>query len=449
MIGPVRSVYLLGLLEGVFPRRRSEDPILTDWDRGRISELFPDRTRLRNSHDKAAAERDEFIRLCGAPSERLVMTYPQTEEDRDNVRAFYLIEVERAMGGRAVQRDHARSRLFDSQSVLEADKALAGAFAAERAHAPPEELRTPEARSIVRAAETRHLTPDDLSEILDCPFRYLVNRSLRLEPNRRRSRWHRLYRLPRDTGLASLPIREAAEKALALALDAEVSRHLSDASPHDLALMRSGGERLIDEWLEREFRARELWPRDSLEDKPSFENGQLRSKLKARETFIFLKGDFPALSVRGPYRVLHLFAASDPFEDGSEGGSELWHKLGDRHQFELGLYLTALASNTGDRVGIEVDTASGSRLLFLTPRPDGQIASDTKRDFRIIAIDTDLRAQIRMNVGNKVSQAVNRIHDVLVQPMPEPKKCRLCEYGELCRRSTEYGEGEEDPFAAD
>src|SRR5207237_2894774 len=36
-LGPISALYVLGMLEGAFPRRRSEDPILTDAERALIS----------------------------------------------------------------------------------------------------------------------------------------------------------------------------------------------------------------------------------------------------------------------------------------------------------------------------------------------------------------------------------------------------------------------------
>ncbi len=440
----VRTLYVLGLLEGVFPRRRQEDPILTDDDRLAINAVFPDRVPLATSHDKALLERDEFSRLCGAASESLIFSYPQTDDERDNVRAFYLVEVERALAGAVVLTNHARTKLTSRTPSLSADLRLAEALDGPRSPGLPNELFSFEARKAVSEAARRFLTVADLAEVLECPFRYLVQRNLRLAPNRKRSRWHRLFRLPRDTGLASLPFKESAELALKLALETEVAKLVADGTPHDLALMKSGGERLIDEWLEREFSARELWPRDTIVDKPSFERGDLRGKLKAGKQYVQLEGDFPALSERNGYRVLHIFTASNPFEDNSDGREEMWFKLRERIQFEYGLYLSALLSSSSDRVGIEVDRASGGRLLFLTPRPDEGFRADQARQFMLVGIDHELRGEIKRNVGESVLKATGRIHQAVVEPSPG-KECRTCDFGELCRRSSEYSE-EGDPF---
>jgi ATP-dependent helicase/nuclease subunit B len=444
-IGNVRSVYALGLLEGVFPRRRSEDPILTDKDRAALIQAFCGLSGLKNSHDKALAERDEFWRLCGAPSQRLVLSYPQTDDERDNIRAFYLVEVERAMDGNAIHEDHSRIELTESPAKNEADQRLALALEDERSGPISFELITPKARAAIAESSTRHLTLRDLGDLFECPFRYLVEGNLNLSPNRNRSRWSRLYRLPRSTGLAYLPFRESAQNALNGGLQALVDELIPESTPDDLALIKAGGARLMDEWLDREFAARELWPRDSITESPSFENGHLRSKLKAGDEFLFLQGEFPAVSERNGYSVLHLFFAADPLGDSTDGQKGLWDRLRPRQQLELGLILNALRTSGHHRVGIEIDHMSGGRLLFLSPRPDEHIHADQARNLKVCAIDRDQLAENNRALVENVRTLVKRIKNAMVEPTPEEQICLSCDFGELCRRSKEFGE-EVDPF---
>ncbi|MCH8977921.1 MAG: hypothetical protein IH945_01595, partial [Armatimonadetes bacterium] len=90
------TLFVLGMLEGSLPRRRAEDPILFDTEREELSRLVGRGVRLPDSRDRAVAERDEFVRVCASASRRLVLSYPQTDDSRDNVPAFYLDELERA-----------------------------------------------------------------------------------------------------------------------------------------------------------------------------------------------------------------------------------------------------------------------------------------------------------------------------------------------------------------
>jgi len=445
-LGPVAALYVLGMLEGVFPRRRSEDPILTDSERALISQRLGLKHALANSHTKAFAEREEFYRLCGAATSKLLLSYPETDDDRDNVPAFYLTEVERAMDGVVLKNNHRRSQLTPADPSIEADKSLAFALEAEREKPLPNVLNTPDAVSAVSQAAKQALSISDLSDILECPFHYLAARNLDLHPNRRRSRWHHLYRLPSVTGLATHPSREEAQRALEAQLESEAGRLFPEAAPHDLALIRSGGKRLISEWLDREFSSRELWPREAIIDQPAFDRGDLKSKLKGDDGFVFLKGSFPALSTREGYRILHLFKASEPWDDNLTREEDPWFRLKPKSAFEIGLLLLSLGGATGN-VGIEIDSSSGFRNLFVTPRPDRVFPGNLQNGFRVTVIDRDRSKDIFANVGKDVRKALNRISSAQVEPIAG-EHCRTCEYGELCRRSHEFGE-EVDPFEPD
>lgn len=446
-LGSISSLYVLGMLEGVFPRRRSEDPILTDDDRAAISERLALPFPLLDSHAKAFAEREEFYRICGAAGNKLVLSYPQTEDERDNVPAFYLSEVERAMSGEVQKINHRRTELVPPDDPqAEADERLARALNAPTEKPLANTLLTPDATEIVSRGASHPVSVSELADVLECPFRYLAESTLDLAPNRRRSRWHHLYALPGQTGLATSPTPEQAEQALEDRLKSETDRLFAETATHDLALIRSGGNRLVGEWIEREFASRSLWARGAVIDTPSFERGDLRSKLKGDGGFIYLKGEYPALSMRDGYRVLHLFRASEPWDESGIREDEPWYRLKKRHQFEIGLLFLALG-DPGSRVGVDIDSASGARNLFLSPRAEQQFRSDQLKGFRVTVIDVDRMKDIGRDVMKLVKQATNRIRTASVDPTPG-EHCRTCEFGELCRRSMEFGE-EVDPFEQD
>lgn len=444
-IGNVDSIYVMGMLEGVFPRRRSEDPILTDADRAELSGLLPALPPLPDSRTKAVAEREEFYRLCAAPARRLAFSYPQTGEDRDNVRAFYLLEVERAMKGEISYRDHKRTELTPAEPAAKADIRLAASLAGPRIKPAANVLQDAEARLLVRDAMRAPMEARHLADALECGFHYLAEHNLGLRPNRRRSRWGYLFGLPKIANLAAVPFREAAEKALGFALENELADLAADASAYDLALLRSGGERLNREWLEREFRSRDLWPRDSVTEAPRF-GEHLRGQLKADEGFVQLKGTLPALSERNGYRILHLFKASDPWDETVSREDEPWSRLKLKEAFELGLYLRSLYG-VSPKTGIEIDCASGSRELFLLPRPAEPVMNHAAKGFRVTFIDNDLRKAIFKSTNDNILKALRRISGPEVEACPG-SHCSVCEYGELCRRSRDFGEVE-DPFASE
>lgn len=437
-LGAIKRLYVVGMLEGIFPRRRSEDPILSDEDKAVISRSMPDRPPIPNSYDKAASERDEFYRICASASEKLTFSYPQTDDDRDNVRAFYLVEVERAVSGRVAKIDRPRTLLTPPIPTIGADVRLENALAGPREAPLPNKLQSQSAVQAVAKQATGNLTPRQLSDVLECPYSFMARRVMDMRPNRSRSRWHNLYQLPKRTGLAGAPFQDAAEHALSKALNGLVEELYSDGSPHDIALIKSGGKRLISEWVEREFQSRELWPRETVVEEPSFEKGDLRSKLKADGGYVFLHGSYPAISERDGYRILHLFQASEPWEEANRE-EDPWFRLKKRDQFEIGLLLIALHAGGAEQVGIEIDSASGTRNLFLMPRPEGNFRSHQAAGFKITAIDRDRRAELFREIGKQVEIALKRISSADVEPRPG-EHCRTCDYGELCRRSLDFGE---------
>lgn len=439
----VAHLYVLGMLEGVFPRRRSEDAILSDAERAAISQHL-EGMPLENSHDKAHREREEFYRVCGAPRESITFSYPQTDEDRDNVRAFYLVEVERAMQGVVVKTDFPRTHIVPDVPELPADSVLSIALQEEKMEPLPNKLETGQAVMWVRGGSDRELKISELRDVLQCPFRYLSQDRLELRPNRVRSKWYRLMSLPDKAGLSIQPTRESAQLTMQRELEHEISEMYSEATPHDLALVRAGGLRLIAEWVDREFVSRETWPRESITQHPRFGN-ELRQKLKTSEGDVFLTGKLPAISKQGDHKVLHLFSAVDPWLETQQRDEPLWMRLREREAFEFGLCLIAL-DKPGNPVGLEVDCPTGVRNLLITPRPAEAKRSNIAAGLKIAYIDSDERKEWFSGVVRQVENAVRRIRLPVVEAT-NGEHCASCEYGELCRRSSEYGE-DVDPFAS-
>ena len=88
------------------PKRRIEDPILNDEDRIFLHHHFSDLPPLKDSFSVARSERDLFIRLCSVAEKKLVFSYPQTDETKDNVPAFYLTELEKILTEKLYKYDY-------------------------------------------------------------------------------------------------------------------------------------------------------------------------------------------------------------------------------------------------------------------------------------------------------------------------------------------------------
>jgi len=84
--------------------------------------------------------------------------------------------------------------------------------------------------------------------------------------------------------LLQQPTVEAAQNALEVALEAELDMVYGDIPEWEFALLRSGGKRLISEWIKREFMARDLWPKDgqTIKVDSRFGDGRQRQWIRGR-----------------------------------------------------------------------------------------------------------------------------------------------------------------------
>lgn len=95
-------VLLPGLLEGSFPRRAREDPVLLDEERRRLNAVLPAETELPLLAESSPAEERLLFRLAvGAARSELVLAWPKRGAGgRQAAPSLYLLEAARALLGR-------------------------------------------------------------------------------------------------------------------------------------------------------------------------------------------------------------------------------------------------------------------------------------------------------------------------------------------------------------
>lgn len=432
-------IIALGLLEGVFPRRRSEHPILEDRDLAEISALRPHLPAMPDSRSRARREREEFYRVCCAASERLVLTYPAAGDDRDNVPAFYLKMVADQLGLGGGPVEVPRTRLFPDPPQRPADVRLAEAFAS-----PPESLAAPKIETEATHARLRRdpatdgVTVDELRDALRCPFQHFARYRLRLHTGRSIERWYEIRRLPLLANLAAPGSPDEVKARLTEALESRLEEMYPELPDWEMRLLESGGERVIKELVEREFLARERWAKDkgSVRLNVRFGSPTLRDDV-AKE--VKLVGTLPAQSQLGPYRVAHLYGSA-PTET---------KMLNEDHQIRIGAYLLAQFTPNGE-TAVEIDTPSGERLLFVLHR----IGNLTNESTKLKVIDlsefperNDAYKAYFTEVKSLLKKASGVIESGSIEPRPGDH-CDRCSFGELCRRSRDFGE-DDSPFGED
>ncbi|MGV3616225.1 MAG: PD-(D/E)XK nuclease family protein [Fimbriimonas sp.] len=434
-------LHVMGMLEGVFPRRRSEEPILTDDERREISDLRPGEPALLDSHDRAGTERDTFYRVCAAARKKLVCSYPQADDQRDNIPAFYLSEIERA-AKKVTRIDLKRLELapITPACQTDADRRLREALEGPREYPAELELFTDASRAALRPEDGHRFTPTELRDALQCPFQYSIRHRIRVPVRRRQNRWQSLRKLPQVSGLIGQTTMAAAESALIQALDAELDTLYADVSEWEMQLLRAGGQRLIRDWLRREFRARETWAKDpaSVRRNVNFGDEGLRDKMPGG---VEIDGQVAAISKFQGYSVAHLYGsgARDP------------KNLTEVEKLFYGLYFLAL-HEAGREGALEIESMSGKRELVVLSRWGGPVNGHVQDGLSVVDLSTadDPSVSRRVffeDVKRALKRAVERVRDARIDAM-KGDHCDWCDYGELCRRSRAFGE-EDSPFGRD
>lgn len=444
-LGSLDSLLVLGMLEGGFPRRRSEDPILSDFDRQAINALRPGKPELPDSHRDARGERDVLVKVCAAPSRRIAFSYPLTDDDRDNVPAFYLEEITRAMGGLVERGDHPRAQLTPpiENCALQADRELCTALDSRSRPGPPAELFSDLAKAAVAPLPDEPLSPSDLRDALLCGFKSAFRRGLKLDPKRIGLTWTILLALPQRVGLPAIADPSEAQERLKHALEAQVLEHAHELSEGDLRLLRIWGNRLIREWVGREFEARELWKKDpgSVRPHAAFGEEGLRGELPLPGRSLRLRGAATAQATMGPYAMVEILNARRSIAEAKSADD-----LSDADAMELGVYLMALWGQRA-AVAAEVESLSGDRTLFVLPRRlEQELAGKAASGMRVV--DLGEPRSFLGRVKTNLSQALERIDAGTVAPTPGDH-CSRCDFAELCRSAQGSGEEEGVTFASD
>lgn len=433
---PVSHLLALGLVEGSFPRRRSEDAILCDYEREEIDGIAGLDLPLPNSYGRARAERDEFLKVCAAPSKSLTLSYPQSGDDRDNVPAFYLDEVSRAMGEALVRTDHPRTGLAPEieACLCQADVDLRSALDTNPRGPLPNELTTSLAENAVKPEGDVSVSPGELRDALNCSFQYAFRRRLKLEGVEDESHWRFLYALPMRAALPTIATPEEAVARLDELLEAELAGMADSASAVETRTLRTSGRRQIREWVRREFQARSLWPKEpgSLRPHAAFGQPGLRGDVPVGGRSIALNGSVAALADMGTYSVAELYSARRSILEATQA-----EKLADADRLEVGLYLL---SQWGNRpaVAVEADGASGQRTLFVLPRrPEQELEARQSEGLRVV--DLGEPRDFFPVVKTLLEAAVTKIESGSVEPSPGDH-CTYCPYGEICRSAQGFGE---------
>ncbi len=422
-IGLTDYVIALGLLEGAFPRRRSENPILSDDDLA----AFPCDPRLVNSFDIAAAERDHFYRLCACPSKGLILSYPQIDGDRDNIAAFYLEEIRRVCPG-VKEFVHPRRDLLPpvEECELEPDRLLATALANPSQPPPTNHLEAELARELIRFDKSP-IRPRDLRAMRNCTFQFLAQRKLPT-PWEQGDYWRRLLRVPDLAHLLTSPDPASAEKALRAAYHGVLDEIRPFLPAWELDLMEQGSERVFAGLIEREFASREHWHRDPL-------NTRIGGRLEDFNPATAYKENLAGVTEQNSRRILHIYRLNAPEKITNSNREDLL--------LEFGSMIEAAWVGVHE-VEVEIESLGERRAkIVYVPEDDTPRSKD---DLPVINLGQGeaTRDDLRNALKELFVEGLKKARSGQMQATPGDH-CAYCNVSDLCRRSQNASE-EEDIF---
>lgn len=447
IVPDVKEVYILGMLEGLFPMRRQENPLLSDYERDLINKALGE-AALKTSHEEARGERDEFVRLCAAPSRKLVLSYPLTSMNRDDsVPAFYLTEIERICDVSTVHYPRSEFAPKDEEAGNAYDAGMASALASEKKKPQPLELSDPVREELTLEEDTGY-QPRQLVDAFNCPFLFFAKHRLSIHERRVGRLWNLLLRLPRSVSLPLIEHPVVARQTLVEAMEAQIQEFVHLSPENELNGIRSAGMKLIDGWVTREFEARRDCPRTQVRCGISY--GEPGLKERPLPDGPRLIGKVDAISEAPDGRpIITLYRPRLPV-DIEKPLDELnfakWRRRTDL--LELGLILFAGYPGVKRGLALEIDAAFDQKRV-LYEMSEFPLADELPRgglEAKLILPNHEGKTEVGIfarQVRELESKSYRSILNLEVTPTPS-ETCLTCSYGELCRGHIEWGERDEE-----
>ncbi|MCH8274005.1 MAG: hypothetical protein IH851_04375 [Armatimonadetes bacterium] len=449
-IGPAEFVIGLGLVEGRFPRRRAEDPILLDRDRQRLREQNP-AWDLPTSYEQAEEDRREFYRLvCSAPD--LLLSRPRQISGHPEVPAAFLAEIEDAAPDtetivRPLEQRFPRPvpglPLADLLPAMEWWKEAAQGNEAEewagfldgeakeqreRFRRAADNARSDDIQDDALRAEVaelpRPLRLHHLASLNRCPFQYLAQAKIELRPARPRWAWDRLTAVVRRTDLVTPKTVDELRERLMKSLNEELAAMRGEAPKEELDLMAVAAPRLLQAFARREMAAREAWELVPVAQNKRLHEVGMRNSVPYGGGEVLLDETVDLVYRRGddlvPLRLA--YATKD-------------HYRSEEFTFENGLLLALLPNPKEERVAVADSLQNGLRRALARRKTN---RSSRLPERRHDGLYVDRKAESSMPVLQTAREHLNGLLDIASSGRVRPKPgdhCRLCGFGSLCRRA--------------
>jgi ATP-dependent helicase/nuclease subunit B len=426
------------MLEGAIPRRRREDPVLFDQDREEIARLSGGRVRLPTSHDLSADERAHFIRLCSSPSQKLLLSYPLTSDDSDRVVTLYLDELRRATGLPLAPISHRVGDLAPPPLMCRGHEVRLAEALAVAPQTLPEinEWASEEGRSLAAHDPEAPLPLAALRDALECPFRLQAQHRL-MWPGEKSGRVFRVVDpVAEAAGLIRAEYPDAAFRRASQLYDDYVARAYPHIEAWEAEVLNGAKDKLLQGWRDQCLGAAASLPvhverRSATIEELGFSGTIKLGAVSARLTYrVAAAGATPFAKVY----ILPNLVVPD-FASVIEGPQV--------DAFFLPLVALGLLKGRKAPVILEVTNqkAGFSRLMHrehVSAARMSRQSGSVPVSFPSVGPDgwsgmTDRLVEAGLVLAKASAIAKGGDH------------CRTCRYGELCRRSRDFGE-RVDPF---
>lgn len=438
------SLFVLGTIEGSLPRRRNQDVILDDRERETLQQILTDKAPLLSSIDLARKERDLFAEICAAPSQKLTFSYPLTYEDREFAPAYYLNELNRLVKGKITHQDFGRNAIVPQieDCVSYSDIQLRQALNQKVKNLAFRDISSEVAQIAIRRNVAGPYSVAEIFTYERCPFQAWFRYYFEIFPSVKATASRGLSQIPDKSHLA---IQDTAEQ-MRQALDFEVEQYLKKVFTNtDLTewlVLENLCQRLKQEWIEREVESRENWGSSADRTLVDVELGQYgtANSIPVKGIELEFRDRIPAIVQFHGYDVLQFYRRSDRTLLKNDGTP-----TDDLAPYALFMLLTYPRNRN---LAISIDSMSGKRSTYFRnddqhsslPQPKDKQKNAPKR------LNLSEKEMFRDLVRKRLETALENIRKPSIQATPTEQACQYCQYGELCRVSSQYGETEQGGF---
>jgi hypothetical protein len=446
-LGDVQWVVALGVVEGRFPKRRMEVPILNDEKREALAQQNP-QWRLPTSYDRAREEEQEFYRLvCSAPN--ILLCYPHKILDHHEVPAFFLSDLQESVPGVKHSCKPIEQRfplpaeclhsadLFPSlewyrDSIPEEVKAWEQRLSEEQ-RKQRERFRLSAQNSLSHelrdeglkqrfSALPRSLTFSLLRSLARCRFQYFARAHLNFSATRPVRTGRRLDRLVQKVDLVNVRSPEELREALIRLWSEELEKTKPLTPPEEWELFRLSEQALLEDFSRREFYAREEWGLVPEKQNLSLQQAGFRTAVKVQGLDLTLDEHIDILYRRGEDVVPLRLGYASPSSD--------------RESFlDNALLLALMPQPKEERISLMDDLEGRRRVALAGPRSGRTSQLSEKPDKGLLVGPRHHSSKFLVDEAKKhLQEVIQMAISGDITPTPG-RHCELCSLGSLCRLS--------------